>query len=413
MRDWDREQEAEFFRILDRYLDLERNTSRSYSPAEYSLERMPLLARVGGNPEEKLGIVHVAGTKGKGSTCHYLASLLAATGLHVGTFASPHLSTVRERFQIDGIPIDYESLLGQARKLVNGMEAHDLTPGFFEVLTVLALDLFVEASCKMAVMETGIGGRLDATNYVPRPLCTAITPISLDHTQLLGDTVAEIAAEKAGILKPGVPLVLGKQPFPEAEEIIRRKAASLDVPVETSVPVEEARTWLPRNTPEFLVENFGIALRVCQLLDLVPRKDDFHPPQPRGRFEIIRQSPLVLLDAAHNADSARRLVQAVGQHFPHLRWTAVLGVVKGKDIEGIVRELAALDADFILTNPRPPKISGLEELVKAAEAAGLSHSVQPEITSPDDLPGDAPLLFTGSFFTALIGEELYSQRTPK
>jgi dihydrofolate synthase/folylpolyglutamate synthase len=372
---------------------------------------MPILAGLAGNPERELGIVHVAGTKGKGSTCHYLASLLAATGRRVGTFASPHLSTVRERFQINGAPIDYEPLLNQARRLVAAMENHDLVPGFFEVLTVLALRLFVQDSCDMAVVETGIGGRLDATNYIPAPLCTAITPISLDHTQLLGDTVEKIAAEKAGILKPGVPLVLGAQPFPAAEQVIRQHAAELDVAVEEPAPLAEARAWLPAATPTFLVENFGIALRVCQLLGLVPRRAAFHPPQPRGRFEIVRQSPLVLLDAAHNADSSRRLAQAVTEHFPHLRWTVVLGVVKGKDVAGIVHELAALDADFILTNPRPPKASALAELTAAAQANGLSYRVLPDITSPGDLPDDRPLLFTGSFFTALVGEELYSQRS--
>jgi dihydrofolate synthase/folylpolyglutamate synthase len=394
-------------------LDLERDTSRSYSPGEYSLERMPILAGLAGNPERSLEVIHVAGTKGKGSTCHYLASLLAATGRRVGTFASPHLSSVRERFQVNGVPIEYEPLLAQARELVAAMESADLVPGFFEVLTVLALALFVRESCDMAVVETGIGGRLDATNYISAPLCTAITPISLDHTQLLGSTVEEIAAEKAGILKPGVPLVLGTQPFPAAEHVIRQRANALAVPVETPAPPAEAAPWLPSSTPSFLVENFGIALRICQLLDRVPRRAAFRPPQPRGRFEIVRQAPLVLLDAAHNADSARRLAQAVHEHFPQLHWTVVLGVVKGKDVAGIVGELAKLDADFVLTNPRPPKASALAELAVAAQAAGLPHRVLPEIACPGDLPDDRPLLFTGSFFTALIGEELYSQRSAR
>jgi dihydrofolate synthase/folylpolyglutamate synthase len=410
MRDWDREHEAEFFGILNRYLDLERDTSRSYSAAEYSLDRMPVLAGLADNPERKLGIVHVAGTKGKGSTCHYLASLLAAHGTRVGTFASPHLSTVRERFQVNGIPVPYVPLLREARALAEAMEEHELVPGFFEVLTVLALSLFVHESCTMAVVETGIGGRLDATNYISDPLCTAIMSISLDHTQLLGDTVELIAAEKAGILKPGVPLVLAPQPFPEAETVIRKRAKKLGIRVEEPVPIHEARLWLPRTTPDFLVENFAVALRICQLLDKVPQRSAFQPPQPRGRFEIVSQTPLVLLDAAHNADSARRLAEAIRQHFPHLRWTIVLGVVKGKDVDGIVRELADLDADFILTNPRPPKVSALPQLVEIFQQRGLSHRTVPDILQPDQLPTGQPLLFTGSFFTALIGEELFSQR---
>jgi dihydrofolate synthase/folylpolyglutamate synthase len=227
---------------------------------------------------------------------------------------------------------------------------------------------------------------------------------------LLGDTVELIAAEKAGILKPGVPLVLAPQPFPEAETVIRKRAKKLGIRVEEPVPIHEARLWLPRTTPDFLVENFAVALRICQLLDKVPQRSAFQPPQPRGRFEIVSQTPLVLLDAAHNADSARRLAEAIRQHFPHLRWTIVLGVVKGKDVDGIVRELADLDADFILTNPRPPKVSALPQLVEIFQQRGLSHRTVPDILQPDQLPTGQPLLFTGSFFTALIGEELFSQR---
>lgn len=410
MRDWDQGREAAFFDLLSRYLDLERDTSRSYAAGEYSLERMPLLARLAGNPERQLGIVHVAGTKGKGSTCHFLTCLLTAAGQRVGTFASPHLSTVRERFLLDGGLIDYAPLLEQTRELAAKIEAADLSPGFFEILTVLGLQLFVRAGCRLAVVETGIGGRLDATNYIQNPLCTAITPVSLDHMQILGDTVGEIAAEKAGILKPGVPLVLAKQPFPAAEKVILDRARELGVPVERPVPLAEARNWLPADTPDFLLENFTVSLRVCQLLGYEPRRADFRMPELRGRFEIIQRDPLVLLDAAHNADSARRLAEALRQRFPGQSWTVVVGVAKGKDVPGIVRELAAIDGEFVLTNPRPPKASGLAELVAAARDTGIRYRVIDQIQTPADLPGGRPLLFTGSFFAALIGEELYSHR---
>lgn len=410
MTNWNQDREAAFFAILSRYLDLERDTSRSYSPAAYSLERMPHLARLADNPERQLGLIHVAGTKGKGSTCHFLSALLVASGQRVGTFASPHLRTVRERFLIDGQLVGYGPLLEQAHELAEAIERESLSPGFFEILTVLGLRLFVREGCLLAVVETGIGGRLDATNYIRSPLCTAITPISYDHTQILGDTIEAIAAEKAGILKPGVPLVLGRQPFPAAEQTILAQAAALGVPVERPVPLEQARAWLPEDAADFMAENFATALRVCQVLGYEPNRADFRMPELRGRFEIIRRDPLVVLDAAHNADSARRLAEAVRRRFPGLAWTVVLGVAKGKDIAGIVRELSAIEADFILTNPRPPKASGLAELAEAARAAGLRHRIVEQITRPQDLPGDRPLLFTGSFFAALIGEELFSRR---
>jgi len=410
MRDWDQDREAAFFSILSRYLDLERDTSRSYSAGEYSLERMPVLASLAGNPERQLGTIHVAGTKGKGSTCHFLTNLLVAAGLRVGTFASPHLSTVRERFLIDGQLTDYAPLLEQARRLVGALETNGLEPGFFEILTVLALRLFVDEGCELAVVETGIGGRLDATNYLEAPLCTAITPISFDHMQLLGSTIEEIAAEKAGILKPNVPLVLATQPFPAAEAVILARAAELGVPVERPVPLAEAAGWLPATTPAFLLENFTVALRICQILGQSPDRAQFRLPVLRGRFEIVRQEPLVILDAAHNADSCRRLAEALQHRFPGQAWTVVLGVAKGKDVSGIVRELAVLDAEFVLTNPRPPKASALAELTTAAAEARLRYRIVPQIASPEDLPSDRPLLFTGSFFAALIGEELFSQR---
>ena len=410
MRDWDRDREAEFFSVLAKYLDLERNTSRSYAAGEYSLERMPRLAELAGNPERRLRIVHVAGTKGKGSTCHYLAALLASAGLRVGVFASPHLSSVRERFQIDGVPVGYPPLLDGARALTAALDAEGMTPGFFEILTVLGLRLFVAERCEVAVVETGIGGRLDATNYIASPLCTAITPVSYDHTQILGDTIEAIAAEKAGILKPGVPLVLARQPFAAAENVIRARAAELDVPVLPPVPLAAARPWLPETTPEFLVENLSTSLSVCPVLGIAPDRARFVPPALRGRFEIVRRAPLVMLDAAHNADSARRLVEALRARYPETVWTVVLGVAHGKDIGGIVREFAALPARFVLTNPRPPKPSGLAELTSAAAVAGLRFEVVPEIRSAADLPAGEPLLFTGSFFTALIGDELFSER---
>jgi dihydrofolate synthase / folylpolyglutamate synthase len=409
MRNWDCDLEAAFFSTLSSYLDLERDTSRSYSAGEYSLARMPQLAQLAGNPERHLRIVHVAGTKGKGSTCHFLASLLAACGIRVGVFASPHLSSVRERFQVAGRPIQYPVLLAAARDLVARLASEQVTPGFFEILTVLALRLFVRESCDLAILETGIGGRLDATNYISAPLCTAITPISYDHTQLLGSTIGEIAMEKAGILKQGVPLVLAHQPFPEAERAIRAQAAALAVPVKSPVALAEARPWLPETTPEFMIENFALALGICRTLGHAPKRCAFRPPALRGRFEIIRQQPLVVLDAAHNADSARRLAEALRTGFPDTAWTIVLGVVQGKDIPGIVRELSGLKARYVLTNPRPPKHSGLRELVEATQAAQLPHRVAPEIREASDLPGDQPLVFTGSFFTALIGDELFSR----
>jgi len=285
------------------------------------------------------------------------------------------------------------------------------------VMTMLGLRLAADAGCRWCVLETGIGGRLDATNFIPPPACCVITPVSLDHVPLLGTSAAEIAAEKAGILKAGVPLVLAPQPFPEAEAVIRAAAARLRCPVIDTLDRSEtdAGYWpeYPR-WPAFLRENFRTALAVCDVLGIRPDPARFRAPALRARFELLRDEPPVLLDAAHNADSARRLAEALRETWPARPFTIVLGVVQGKDATGIFRELRTVAGEFILTHPRnADRGSELATLQTLAAAAGVPYRVIPDLQSAADLPADHPLLFTGSFFTALIGEELFNPAPTK
>ena len=223
MRDFDAAQEQRFFDIFKKYYDLEKDAGKQHNPENYSLDRMYPLAALAGNPEKRFKIIHVAGTKGKGTTCHFMSALLASCGKRVGLFTSPHLSTVRERFQIDNELVSYETLIAAGEKLVKAVDEAGLSPSLFELFTVMALKIFADAGVEYVVFETGIGGRLDATNYV-QPVLTVIVPISFDHMALLGNTIEEIAGEKAGILKQGVPLVLSRQSFPAAEETILKLA---------------------------------------------------------------------------------------------------------------------------------------------------------------------------------------------
>ena len=209
MRDFDAAQEQRFFDIFKKYYDLEKDAGKQHNPENYSLDRMYPLAALVGNPEKRFKIIHVAGTKGKGTTCHFMSALLASCGKRVGLFTSPHLSTVRERFQIDNELVSYETLIAAGEKLVKAVDKAGLSPSLFELFTVMALKIFADAGVEYVVFETGIGGRLDATNYV-QPVLTVIVPISFDHMALLGNTIEEIAGEKAGILKKGVPLVLSR-----------------------------------------------------------------------------------------------------------------------------------------------------------------------------------------------------------
>lgn len=403
--------EREFYDIFRRYYDFEAGVVRRPDTGHYSLDRMIPIAEVAGNPEQDLKIIHVAGTKGKGSTCSFLAAFLASAGEKAGLYASPHLRTLRERFQIDGEPVGYEVLLDAARQFEARIREADLNPTLFEIMTVLSLRLFVEQGCEWCVLETGIGGLLDATNYVPAPRCAVITPVSLDHSDLLGSTIEQVAFQKAGIIKPHIPVVCGSQPSPEAEAVILRRADEVRAPFHYVTQEVDPTEWGVVNAPPFTIENFQLAHTVCRVLDLDIRAQRFNPPTLWGRFQIMRREPPVVIDAAHNADSARRLVEAVQTVFPEHRFTVVLGVAVGKDVPGIVRELAQLDADFVLTDPLPPKVSALDEVKQCADAQNLPVRVNRSVQTLKDL-GEArhgPLLFTGSFFTALIGFQLFEK----
>jgi dihydrofolate synthase/folylpolyglutamate synthase len=410
MRGYREDAEREFFSLFQLYYDLEKDAGRQHDRGNYSLDRMFPLAALAGNPESVLKIVHIAGTKGKGSTAHYISSLLAACNQSVGLFTSPHLATVRERFQINNELISYEKLTAAGREFSAKLAASGLTPSLFEIFTVMALRIFADARLDWAVLETGIGGRLDASNYIASPQCTVIASISYDHTALLGSTIEEIAGEKAGILKPGCPLVLSKQPYASAEEVILRRAAELSVPVYRPLG-QIPPGLLPADYAPFLRGNFAVALRVLEVIGLPANWGKFRLPELRARCETIRQTPLVVLDAAHNADSMEKLVAALRELHPGVRFTVVLGMVQGKDIAGMVAALQKLDAEFILTNPHTNKASALPELQKNAAVAGLKViKIIDNLREKRQLPENTPLLFTGSFFTASIGEELFEEK---
>lgn len=412
MRGHDPQREQEFFAVFAEYFDLETNTGRKYSAEEYTLDRMRDLAALAGHPETAPRIAHVAGTKGKGSTCFLLSSLLLSAGQSCGVFTSPHLATVRERFLVDGALVPYTDLLKNSRTLEARIRAAGLKPTLFEIMTVLALQLFAASRCRYVILEVGIGGLLDSTNFVPRTHCSVITPISYDHTQLLGSTIQEIAAQKAGILRPGTPVVLADQPFREADRIVRKHAQEIGAPVFDPASACPPSRWGLAAAAPFLHTNMQTALRACEALGETPSTERFQPPELRGRCEEISSDPLVVIDGAHNADSCTKLTHALDRLYAGVPFTVVLGVVGGKDAAGIFDALCrGPSAQFVLTNPHSHKGSQLDVLTHLADARGVAYEVVPDIQSKADLPDDVPLLFTGSFFTALIGEKLFSDES--
>lgn len=317
------------------------------------LENPRRLAALAGSPHERLRFIHVAGTNGKGSTCAMLESIYRAAGRRVGLFTSPHLVSFAERIQVNRrlIPeADVARLTADMQALLPAF-GHDHLPTFFEVVTVMALKYFAEQRCDVVVWETGLGGRLDATNIVT-PLASVITNIQFDHERWLGHTLAAIAAEKAGIIKPGVPVITGAT-VPEALAVIRATAAGRGSPLtevdEAAAVAATAGYSLPLAGPHQR-HNAALALatvRVLQpVLPVAPEAvraglANAHWP---GRMQRVERpgGGLLLLDGAHNPAGIAALGTAVHEQFPGRRPVFIVGVMEDKDWEQMCRELAPL-----------------------------------------------------------------------
>ncbi len=420
--------------------DYERMVHIRYNTTTFDLRRMERLLDAVGNPHQGLKAAHVTGTKGKGSTAHMIASVVSAAGLKVGLFTSPHLVELEERIAIDSTPIDREEL----RELVGRAYAHiermkgageASAPTFFEIMTCLGLLHFQDREVDLAVMEVGLGGRLDATNVIT-PLVSLITPVSIDHILQLGTRVSEIAAEKAGIIKPGIPVVCAPQ-APEAlrviEEAVQHQSAPLYL-VGRDVLVRDlevlsfprvgarfslrARWWNLEGLEIFLVgghqvENAAAAVAAVQILrerGLDIRDHDVREGLKRARaparIEVVSTSPLTVLDGAHNVASMRALVAALENNFPPARRVLLFGIAKDKDVEGVLSEILPLVGEVVLTGTGSPRAAPPQELAeKCREIASVAVHVEPDIPGAfslaKSLVGNSDMLVvTGSFYLA-------------
>lgn len=306
------------------------------------LRRTAWLLEAFGHPERAIPVIHVAGTKGKGSTAAFLTSILRASGRRVGLYTSPHLHTFRERIQLEGEPISEEQFASLTAEIApfNARLASEM-PDWgeataFEVATVLALLAFARAGVDVAVVEVGLGGRLDATNVV-EPEVSVITSISYDHTRILGETLAEIAAEKGGIIKPGRPVVSATQQ-PEAAETLRRiavergcellmgdvdwQATGTSTSFDLRGPWGDYRELSSALVGRHQVENAATSAAACWVLD----RGGFAIPETAirtglatvswpGRFELLRTDPTIIVDGAHNVDSAQRLAETLAEEY--------------------------------------------------------------------------------------------------
>jgi dihydrofolate synthase/folylpolyglutamate synthase len=425
-------------RFLATLADYERMRIVRYTSQNFDLDRMRTLLRKLGNPHDHFRSVHVAGTKGKGSTCAMIAAMLEGNGYKVGLYTSPHLNDIRERIQIDGQMISHDHL-ARLVKMVMPMVTHSRpTPSYFDVLTAVAFKHFAEQKVDIAVIETGLGGRLDSTNVL-KPEVTAITNISKDHMAQLGHTVEKIAEEKAGIFKHGVPAVTIAQ-APEIEAVLQRVAHKVGAPldiagksIEFSYRFESSRMLGPHNrvcltTPNTKFEhlavpllgehqalNCGVALAVIDKLKqrglaLNDQRcmEGLAKTTLAGRMELLSENPRVLVDGAHNAASIDAMMRAIGQHIPYDSMVVIFGCCADKDVPGMLERITSGADKVIFTNVNNVRTADPEELAaRYVELYGKMAQVAPNLSAALEIANRAVtkedlICITGSFY--LVGE---------
>jgi len=417
------------------FTDYEKVPAFLYRADNFDLRRMVELLDRLGNPHLTSPAIHIGGTKGKGSTAAMIASALCAAGYRTGLYTSPHLHTFRERITVDGGMISGEEFSALTEKLQPEVDEVNRRHDYgeittFEILTALAFAFFMGRQVDFQVLEVGLGGRLDATNVV-MPRIAVITSISLDHAEVLGDSLAKIAGEKAGIIKPGALVISAPQPKDVAcviEEVSRHNGVSL-ITVGRDVTWRKVKSDLSGQffevkgkagsykliiplLGEHQLENAAVAVAALEALD-IGAKDiarGLAQVQWPGRLEILRHEPLFLADGAHNADSANRLRETIEKYLHFDRLILILGASSDKDIAGIVGELAPMSSLAIVTRSRHPRAlepaSLLEELEKQGVKGELAESVSSAAERAMEIAGPRDLICaTGSLFVAAEARE--------
>jgi len=359
------------------------------------LANMRLLLGELGDPQDTLAIFHVARTNGKGSVCAMLDALLRASGRRTGLYTSPHLVDFRERIRVNGEKISPASVADGLTRIRDVSLDWDRQPTYFEVVTALALLHFAAEKCEAVVLETGMGGRLDATNAV-LPLVSVITSIAMDHRQWLGNTVAEIAQEKAGIIKPGTPVVSAVQE-PSAAEVLEAQAARINTELTFVSPLEDIPVRLrgahQKANAALAVE--AVAKAGIELEEPVVREALANVHWP-GRFQIVDQR--IVLDGAHNPHAAQNLARNWREIFGQQQPLVILGALEDKDYPVIIEKLESIASEFYFVPVKNFRSATPEQLAAACMIKyTVFPSVQEALTASRGLT-----LVTGSLF--LIGE---------
>ncbi len=377
------------------------------------LERVGELLRLLGMPQKRLKFVHIAGTNGKGSCAAMTASVLQSAGYRTGLFTSPYLFRFNERMQINGQEISDQALaelVTQIAPLADAMEEH---PTEFELITAAALLWFAEERCDIVVLEVGLGGRLDATNIIQAPEVSVLMNIGLDHTEILGDTVEQIAAEKAGIIKPGAPCVLYSQ-SESVEQVVRERCARTGSPLTVTRPEELVPEFdsLEGQVFSYRGEHYALPLlgahqlqnaaAVIETVNVLRSRGWRISPEAleRGlyavswpaRFEIVRQEPCFIVDGGHNPQCAQTVADNLETYFPGRRRVLLLGVLADKDYAGLTEILAPAADAFVCATPDSPRALPAEALAEHLRRYGkpvtACQSIEEAVAAAEEAAGE-------------------------
>ena len=406
--------------------------------SKLGLERMTELMDRLGNPQDGLRYIHVAGTNGKGSVCRYIYEALRANDYKVGLYTSPFLEVFNERIEFDGGYITDEELAEITETVLSHVKAMTdagfESPTEFEVVTAIAFVYFAKKKADFVVLEVGLGGRGDSTNIIKEPLVSIITSISYDHMDRLGDTLAKIAGEKAGIIKPGCPVVSNVKDH-EAAAVIARRAYELGCVLYDATKNKYGNTFRDLEGSKFTtmlygtdysdveismlgehqIENCMTALTALEILrrariikvERTKLYAGLNRAKQIGRLEIMQREPYIILDGAHNEDGTRALKDAAAKYFPGGRILVACGMLRDKDTRAIVSNLAAFATDFVITQPNNPRALEAAELAKLIEGIGGTCSFSGSPTEICDYVREHmneydAVIFAGSLY--LIGE---------
>lgn len=402
------------------------------------LDRMEELLRRLGNPQDDLKVIHVAGTNGKGSVSKYLEEGLSACGYKMGLYTSPYIETFNERIRYDGADISDEDLEYYGQKVVSAAEAMVAdgldSPTEFEVVTAIAFLYFAGRQADITILEVGLGGIGDSTNVVKNPLASVITSISYDHMAQLGSSLAEIAVNKAGIIKTGCP-VIANVPQRDAAKIIARKAYAMGsrlydisgiraaVSDETPFSQKVSMELYEKSYSDVEIsmvgrhqaENLKTALATLEILrksgavklDREALYEGLKRARQPGRFEVISEDPLVIIDGAHNEAGAQALQETMAQHFAGKKILLVAGILADKEIDSIVKFLTKITDHIIVTEPDNPRKLAAEKLAEHVADFGVAaeavSDVEAAVHRAKELAdGYDVILFAGSLY--LIGD---------